>query len=115
MATPTNVNRTDAAQPAIDRLIRYSQMLVERGVMLNCNVRFAFTKRGTVVTVYLQGDQVVKMGRYEKKKGNIRLDHPETGEHLEGTATVGDSAMRAIEEAALSLAATLGEIFDLEP
>jgi hypothetical protein len=101
---------------SIDHLIRISQLLVKRGVILNCNVRFAFTKRGTIVTVYLQGDQMVKIGRYEKKKGNIRLDHPETGEHLEGVALVQPGrAQEAIEQAAASLTADLWKIFDLEP
>jgi hypothetical protein len=99
----------------LDRLNIYAQALVARGVMLNANIRISVYDRGRKVKVWIQGDQMVKIGRSERKIGNTRLLHPDTGAYLEAVEDVdGLGASAALDFAIERFADDLWKSFDLE-
>ena len=99
----------------LDRLNAYAQALVARGVMLNANIRISVVNHGGRVKVWIQGDQMIRIGRSERKIGNTRLLHPDTGAYLEAVEEVdGLGASAALDFAIEKFADQLWEIFRLE-
>ena len=99
---------------SLDQLNALTQRLAANGVMLNVNVRISICDKGHKVKMWVQGDQMVSIGKTTRKIGNTRLCAKD-GKYIEALQAISSFGVDlALHHAANQLSQQIIENFELE-